>query len=318
MGSLLTFVNAVSDETVKTHPDVKIGTLAYWYSRKAPATIKPRPNVQIQLCSIECCMMHPINDPQCELNVAFCNDLQAWSQVCRDINIWNYNTNFTNYLLPCPNLRVLESNIRFFVANQARGIFMQGAGNAMGAEFSDLRNYITSRLLWNPELSGPALMDEFLDLHYGPAAPPIRQFIQIVHDNAEKQGLHRNCFGQTAHFGIDKAVAQAGLSAFDEALKLADSESVRARVEKASICAYRAAIDPAWGWIEANRHLWGDDRSASPPMEAAIAQQCRPHVRRLFELCDQYGVTHWSEGIEIEKIRQWFAMGYGLAANESF
>ena len=33
MGSLLTFVNAVAHEVAKKHPQVKVGTLAYWYSR---------------------------------------------------------------------------------------------------------------------------------------------------------------------------------------------------------------------------------------------------------------------------------------------
>ena len=31
-----------------------------------------------------------------------------------------------------PNLRVIEPNVRYFVANHARGMFMQAAGNAPG------------------------------------------------------------------------------------------------------------------------------------------------------------------------------------------
>ena len=63
MGTLLEFVNAIADDVAKEHPEVKVGTLSYWYTRKPPRTLKPRPNVQIQLCSIECCLIHPINDP---------------------------------------------------------------------------------------------------------------------------------------------------------------------------------------------------------------------------------------------------------------
>ena len=77
MGSLLTFVNGVADEVAKQYPHVKVGTLSYWYTRKPPKTIKPRPNVQIQLCSIECCMMHPITDPCCPKNVEFCRDMDV-------------------------------------------------------------------------------------------------------------------------------------------------------------------------------------------------------------------------------------------------
>ncbi|UCF16023.1 MAG: DUF4838 domain-containing protein, partial [Phycisphaerales bacterium] len=246
MGSLLTFVNAVADEVVKEYPDVMVGTLSYWYSRKPPRIIRPRPSVQIQLCSIECCVLHPINDPECQKNVQFCQDLANWGKICKNISIWNYNTNFSNYLLPCPNLRVIESNIRYFVANNAMGIFMQAAGNALGAELSDLRNYVMANLLWDPTKSGEKLVNEFLDLHYGRGAAPIRRFINLTHEHALASGLHPNCFGKARDYAIDENIARAGLDAFAEAMRLAESDAVRARVEKASICAYRAAIEPVW------------------------------------------------------------------------
>jgi len=288
MGSLLTFVNAVADEIAKEHPDVMIGTLSYWYSRKPPRTIRPRPNVQIQLCSIECCVLHPINDPNCKKNVQFCQDLANWGRMCKKISIWNYNTNFSNYLLPCPNLWVIEPNIRYFVANNAMGIFMQAAGNALGAEMSDLRNYVMANLLWDPTKSGQKLIDEFLDLHYGHSAGPIRRFIHLAHENALASGLHPNCFGRSKDYAIDETMAQAGLDAFAEAMKLAENDSVRARVEKASICAYRAAIEPIW-YIK--------DESKIDPV---LAERMRPLVERFLVLCEKYGVTHASEHSRIE------------------
>lgn len=56
MGANLALVNTVAERVEKVYPHVKIGSSAYWYTRKAPKTIKPRHNVcEIQLCSIECC-----------------------------------------------------------------------------------------------------------------------------------------------------------------------------------------------------------------------------------------------------------------------
>jgi hypothetical protein len=288
MGSLLTFVNAVADKVANKYPDVMVGTLSYWYSRKPPKTIKPRPNVQIQLCSIECCLLHPINDPNCEKNVQFCRDLADWGKMCKNISIWNYNTNFSNYLLPCPNLWVIEPNIRYFVANHAIGIFMQAAGNALGAELSDLRNYVIANLLWDPTRSGQKLIDEFLDLHYGRAAGPIRRFINLTHEHALASGLHPNCFGRAKDYAIDESIAQAGLDDFAKALELAENDAVRARVEKASICAYRAALEPIW-YIK--------DKSDVDP---ALAERMQPLVKRFVELCEKYGVTNASENSKIE------------------
>jgi len=288
MGSLLTFVNAVADEVGKEYPDVMVGTLSYWYSRKPPKTVKPRPNVQIQLCSIECCVLHPVNDPLCRKNAQFCQDLADWGKICGNISIWNYNTNFSNYLLPCPNLRVIESNIRYFVANNAMGIFMQAAGNAQGAELSDLRNYVMANLLWDPTESGEKLVKEFLDLHYGRGAAPIRRFLNLTHGHALASGLHPNCFGRAKDYAIDDTIAQAGLDAFAEAMELAENDAVRARVEKASICAYRAAIEPIW---------YTKDKSS---IEPALAKRMRPLVKRFLDLCEKHGVTNVSERGKIE------------------
>ncbi len=306
MGSLLEFVNAVADAVAEKYPNVKVGTLSYWYTRKPPKTIKPRPNVQIQLCSIECCMIHPIDDPNCPKNVAFCQDMAHWGKICDQIYIWNYNTNFRNYVLPCPNLRVIEPNIRYFLANHAKGVFMQAAGNANGAELSELRAYVISRLLWDPSRSGQEAIDEFLELHYGPAAPPIRRYIKHIHDRAEASGRHQNCFGQLADYGLDQSDAELGLEAFAEALKLADSDEVRSRVERASICVYRAALEPIW---------YRD----SGPLEPAVAEKLRPAAKRFLELCDKFQVDRAQEwGEEIPGTRSRLKKIFGVGETESF
>ncbi|MBI2202043.1 MAG: DUF4838 domain-containing protein, partial [Armatimonadetes bacterium] len=74
-GSLLAFVNKVAEAV----PDRLIDTLAYQYTRRPPKNLKPRENVIVRLCSIECCFSHPIET--CDVNQAFRDDLVAWSKV---------------------------------------------------------------------------------------------------------------------------------------------------------------------------------------------------------------------------------------------
>ena len=292
MGSLLTFVNAVAEEVAKKHPGVNVGTLSYWYTRKPPKTIVPLPNVQIQLCSIECCQIHAIDDPRCPQNVEFCRDMKGWGAISKNVSIWNYNTNFSNYLLPCPNLRIIESNVRFFVANQAKGVFMQAPGDAWAAELSELRTYLISNLIWDPTRSGARLVDEFLALHYGKAAPLIRRYIDLTHDAAETSGLHRNCFaGRGEDYGLTAKTAAQAVSLFEEALALAESPEVAARVEKASIAAYRLAIEPVWG------------RQDAAGLEPDLVAKMRPLVTRFLKLCADHKVDRASEGNPFESAR---------------
>ncbi len=242
MGSQLMFVNAVAERIEKAHSHVKVGTLAYWYTRKPPKTLKPRHNVQIQLCSIECCTLHAIDNPDCEQNQAFCQDTNEWGKICDDIWIWNYNTNFRAYDLPFPNLRSIAANVRYFLKNNAKGVFMQANGNGLTGEFSDLRNYLLSQLIWNPHLDADAHLNEFVNLHYGAAAPPILEYIAFLHNNVEARGLHPRCFPTPEDVGLDAESAQTIFDYFQQALILAEKPEIRARIEKASIPAYKAMI----------------------------------------------------------------------------
>lgn len=321
-GSLIKFVNAVADKVAEKYPDVTVGTFAYWYSRTPPKNIRPHKNVLIQLCSIECSEIFSLDDHRSSRNVEFVKDIEGWSRICNNINIWTYNTNFHNYLLPCPNLWNIESNIRFFVKNHAKGIFMQGQGNNTGGAFSDLRNYVTSKLLWNPQLSGEALIDEFLTLHYKSAAPPIRKWLILLRNSALKKGIEKdsNCFATPSDYGITPQVAQAGIKAFDEAMKLADNEEIRKRVEKASIAAYRAAAGDMPFLFSGGKHnlwkkgLWKPEGKLSNE----AAKNARPYMHKLIELCKKYDVSRWSESWTIEEALPLLRNVFGLEKGESF
>lgn len=274
MGSQLTFVNSVAERIEKAHPNVKIGTLAYWYTRKPPKTVKPRYNVQIQLCSIECCTLHAIDNPDCEQNQAFCADTNEWGKICNDIWIWNYNTNFRSYDLPFPNLRSIGPNVRYFLRNNAKGVFMQANGNGLTGEFSDLRNYVISHLIWNPHLDDQEVLNEFVHLHYKSAAPVILNYIAFLHDNVETRNLHPRCFPSPEDVGLDAESSQRVFDYFQEALALADNSEVKARVEKASIPAYKAMLAAGGDFPHKRR---------------------RTLIAEYIALCKRYGMTHAAE-----------------------
>ena len=274
MGSQLTLVNAVAERIEKAHPHVKVGTLAYWYTRKPPKTIKPRHNVQIQLCSIECCTLHAIDNPDCEQNQAFCQDTNEWGKICDDIWIWNYNTNFRSYDLPFPNLRSIEPNVRYFLHNNAKGVFMQANGNGLTGEFSDLRNYLISHLIWNPQLDAETLLNEFVNFHYKTAAPPILEYITFLHDNAETKGLHPRCFPTPEDVGLDAESARTIFDYFQQALALAEKPEIQARVEKASIPAYKAML-VAGGEMQPEKR--------------------RTLIDEYIALCERYNMSHAAE-----------------------
>ena len=104
-----------------------LSTYAYQYTRKPPKNVKPRHNVMIQLCSIECCDFHAIDDPSCPLNRAFCADMAGWKKIANNVFIWHYNTNFKGYVLPFPNLRSIGKSVKYFERNHGCGVRDVGA-----------------------------------------------------------------------------------------------------------------------------------------------------------------------------------------------
>ncbi|MBU1700590.1 MAG: DUF4838 domain-containing protein [Candidatus Eisenbacteria bacterium] len=187
-GSILAFVNRVAEK----FPDQTISTLAYQYSRSAPRRIKPRPNVNIMLCSIECNRSKPLaDDPG---SVSFVKDVRDWGKLTHNIFLWDYVIQFRNLVSPFPNLRVLQPNIQFFVESGITSIFEQGLP-VMHGEFAELRIYLISKLLWNPYADVDAIINDFLQGYYGRAAPFIRQYIDIMHDALAASGEDLSIYG---------------------------------------------------------------------------------------------------------------------------
>ena len=306
-GTLLLFVNAVAERVAKKHPDVMVGTLAYKYSQKPPRTIRARANVAIQLTTHDCSITDPIETSDYPASVTFRRDLADWGRVCKRINLWYYNTNFSMYHMPIPNMHLLGPNLRYFVDHDVTGVFAQSVFNAPHAGLNDLMNYLTGRLLWDPGADSDALMDEFLRLHYGAAAPSIRDFIDRMHAAAAEQGIQHGWVGHAHHYGIDPALARLGVEIFDRAIRQAPDATIRSRLEKASIGLHMAALSESLRWI------WPPGEEKVAP---EVALRTRPHFRKFFTLCKKYGITHWEEATTNKTMRQYLKVGFGLKPDQ--
>jgi len=232
-GSLLHFVNAVAADIEEEFPNVAISTLAYQYTRKPPKYVKPRHNVIVRLCSIECSFSKPLSD---ERNKKFRDDIIGWSKVCNRLYIWDYTTDFRHYVMPHPNLRVLGPNVKFFVDHNVKGIFEQGAYQSYGSEMAELRAWVLAKLLWAPTLDGQKLISEFIDGYYGVAGPHIKAYLKVTHDAVEASGEWLGCFSQhTAKFLSLETLSKGWghLKAAEEAVK--DNPALRFRVQVAQL-----------------------------------------------------------------------------------
>ena len=180
-GPNLKFVNAVAEMVEKEFPGVMIETLAYMFTRKPPKTVRPRHNVAVCLCSFECSFSMPFAESGHSHTVAFCEDLRSCGKICRNLFIYNYGTNFRNYLFPFPNIYAIAGNYRLFRECGARWLYDQCDSNGHHGEFAELKCYLQSKLMWNPDQDVEALIDRFMKGYYGSAAPIVRKYFNELY-----------------------------------------------------------------------------------------------------------------------------------------
>ena len=253
-GSIISFVNQVAEH----FPDRVISTLAYEYSRKAPRTLRPAGNVNIMLCSIEVNRDRPIaTDPA---SADFRHDVEEWSEIADDIIVWDYVIQFRNLVSPFPNLHVLKPNIRFFADHGVTAMFEQG-NREVGGEFAELRAYLISKLMWNPDADVDALTDDFLHGYYGVAAPHIRQYIDEMREALLASGEPLRIFGSPV-------------------------EAVSSYLTPALLDRYEELFEAAEAAVAGDDEVLERVRVARLPVEFAIMEQAKAGPTGLFEQVD--------------------------------
>ncbi len=297
-GLLLRFVNAIAEDIAEDYPHIIVDTLAYQYTRKPPRITKPRPNVAVRLCSIECEFNRPLADSP--YNATFVDDIRGWHAICNRLHIWDYVINYAHSVQPFPNLRVLQPNIRFFIDNGVTGIYEEANYFSRGGELAELRTYLMAKALWDPDRDLERATDEFLAAYYGPAAGPIRAYLDDIHDKAVSDPeFHMPIYvGPHGPFQTPEAIAHYK-TLFDQAEAAVQDDPVRLhRVEVARLPILYTEIVRN---LQPVYHLGADSLLPGTSGDAAEA------VARFERIARAEGVTQVSEGGLGANFEAWIA-----------
>ena len=172
-GNYIRFLNRLAER----FPDKEFSTLAYLFTMKPPKHVKPHPNVNIMLCDIDCKREVPLTENAS--GKEFVSALEGWSAISDNIFLWDYGINFDGYLTPFPNFHIIQKNIQLFKENHVTMHFSQVNGSK-GGDFSELRAYMLSKLMWDPYQDADSLMNTFLNGYYGEAGPYVRDYLKIL------------------------------------------------------------------------------------------------------------------------------------------
>ena len=231
--TLINFANQVADIVGEEFPDVSIGTWSYLYTKKPPKTIRPRPNVIVAIAPIQNCLSHPSATDDVDHTMRFREDLAAWSQLTERLYIWDYVVCFHHFLLPFPNFDALQPNLKLYVDNGVRGVFYQT--NATGA-MKEQRNYLLAKCMWDLDTDTRTVRDEFLEGYYGPAAPLLREYQELIHKKTRDDNIHIYIWTQPTEAYLTPEILSRAEELFDEAeRRVAGQPELLERIEIARL-----------------------------------------------------------------------------------
>ena len=290
----LCLVNRVAEAVEKDFPGRAVETLAYEWSRPAPRTMRPRDNVIIRLSTIRCSFSQPIETSRGGEGRAFRKDLEDWSRVCKRLWIWDYTTYFSWYLIPFPDWRVLDENIRFFQRNHVTGVLEQNNWQSVGSEMAPLKGYMLAKFLWDPNYGRDRARDEFLQGVYGAAAPRVREYLDLLCDKVENEKIGLPIYGSRTPKWLEGDVLEKADAIWEKAeAAVADKPDLLKRVRIARLSTDYAIIEK-YRWKPENMIVYDGDPKKGKVLRLDPGYE--KHIRRFLEVSKEAGITHLREG----------------------
>jgi len=177
---LVFFFNRVAERVVQTHPDRRLAFYAYMNYTRPPEVVKPHPMLLPVLVHTpwDYCMHHPIDDPDCERNRRFAEAVIGWHELTPKLYLYDY---WAHYNL-CGHHGVVHNIKRDLPWLRRHGIV--GFYGEMHPQrwTQPLNFYLPARIAWNVDTDVDAIVAEFYQHMFRPAASEIAAFAGMFED----------------------------------------------------------------------------------------------------------------------------------------
>ena len=106
----------------------------------------------------------------------FASKVDNWHKVCTTVYVWDYISNFDDYLTPFATLSVCKTNFEFYKTLNINGIFANGAGYDYST-FNEVHTYVLAALMLDPTLDVNLLVNRFCKYYYGKSGQLVADYI---------------------------------------------------------------------------------------------------------------------------------------------
>jgi len=182
-GPLFDYVIELGELLEKEYPGVMVKFLAYRRSQTQIPPVLPEgkkfpDNVIAVFAPVEDCFLGDWSHPDLQETVGH---FKGWHKLVKNLWTWIYlNPYGTGVAMPFADVRGLADDLKRMKESGGNGVFLEyqmetvlAAGN-----FTELQIYLTLKLMEDANTDTDALIVEFTDHQYGPAALLVRKYLQ--------------------------------------------------------------------------------------------------------------------------------------------
>lgn len=182
------FVNKVTEEVVKEYPDFIITTNGYTNRTTPPEGLKLHPNMGVMFAAIWADLLHSYDDPKSWQQQVQGQMLKRWGEVCPRVFVYNYNfPMLVNALSPLPMTRKIARNTPLMKKWGIVGFEDEQTFSWMAHGINTF--YLRAKLYWNANADSQAVLADYYNHWYGPAAKPAQAFWDAIEEAFEKTPL---------------------------------------------------------------------------------------------------------------------------------
>ena len=181
-------VRVIAEMVYEKYPNADLRVWAYHTYRELPEGVKLLPKMKLQFCPHGRCYGHALDDPNCPRNVQMFKLLKDWLKIIpKDVYTFEYFTYSSAYY--CCREMVQAHDLRLYkelgMAGWNDEVFFPDS-KFWPPRKNDTRpdlmpsnwqlNYVTGKLLWDPNQDERKLLDEAESLYYGKAYPVMKKY----------------------------------------------------------------------------------------------------------------------------------------------
>ncbi len=302
----ISFFNAVLKGLEPEFTDRKIAFYIYHSYMMPPTKVKADPRIVGALAPIGLCRVHGVENPVCP-EQGYLEELAgAWRKVLPELYERGYWFNLADPVMVFTQTHRLERDIPFY-ANQGLAGFRTETDGNWAAQGPSL--YIAGRLMWDANASAAAVLAEFCEGMFGPAAGPMERYFTFMSERLRDADHHTgSAFNLGQFYPVEVRKEAAALLA--EAGRKAPEAPFRERVElytlgfeRMEAFAQMMTARDRHDWAKAHEELGRVDTimerlktGYDVPMQGNAAES---HLRRFFRHAVEQGAARTREGNEL-------------------